>query len=150
MRPGEPKLVLVTGPTNTLPETTLANLAADIDVQGAEIIGGQAMTEGATGTSRIVPPTTLIDQTTRRDLGGVEIVFMPSGGAHSPGDLLAWLPQQRVILAGDVVYAEAAEVASAITPVPGGVGPMTIAMLLANVLTAARGLGISWAMLPDS
>jgi methylenetetrahydrofolate dehydrogenase (NADP+)/methenyltetrahydrofolate cyclohydrolase len=41
-------------------------------------------------------------------------------------------------LAGDVVFGEAVEVASAITPVPGGVGPMTIAMLLANVLTAAR------------
>ena len=41
-------------------------------------------------------------------------------------------------LSGDVVFDEAVEVASAITPVPGGVGPMTIAMLLANVLTAAK------------
>lgn len=41
-------------------------------------------------------------------------------------------------LVGDVAFAEAAEVAGAITPVPGGVGPMTIAMLMANTLTAAR------------
>jgi methylenetetrahydrofolate dehydrogenase (NADP+) / methenyltetrahydrofolate cyclohydrolase len=44
---------------------------------------------------------------------------------------------------GDVAFAEAAEVASAITPVPGGVGPMTIACLLRNTLEAAclrRGL----------
>ena len=44
---------------------------------------------------------------------------------------------------GDVAYAEAAMVASAITPVPGGVGPMTIACLLRNTLEAAclrRGL----------
>jgi methylenetetrahydrofolate dehydrogenase (NADP+) / methenyltetrahydrofolate cyclohydrolase len=40
-------------------------------------------------------------------------------------------------LVGDVAYAEAAEVAGAITPVPGGVGPMTIACLLENTLTAA-------------
>ena len=40
-------------------------------------------------------------------------------------------------LVGDVAYAEAAAVAGAITPVPGGVGPMTIAMLMANTLTAA-------------
>ena len=40
-------------------------------------------------------------------------------------------------LCGDVDYASAAEVASAITPVPGGVGPMTIAMLLANTVDAA-------------
>lgn len=39
-------------------------------------------------------------------------------------------------LVGDVDYASAAEVAGAITPVPGGVGPMTIACLLANTVTA--------------
>ena len=41
-------------------------------------------------------------------------------------------------LRGDVEFDEVAEVAGALTPVPGGVGPMTIAMLLANTLTAAR------------
>jgi methylenetetrahydrofolate dehydrogenase (NADP+) / methenyltetrahydrofolate cyclohydrolase len=41
-------------------------------------------------------------------------------------------------LTGDVEYEGASEVASAITPVPGGVGPMTIAMLLVNVLQAAN------------
>jgi methylenetetrahydrofolate dehydrogenase (NADP+)/methenyltetrahydrofolate cyclohydrolase len=43
-------------------------------------------------------------------------------------------------LVGDVAFAEAAAHAGAITPVPGGVGPMTIAMLMANTLTAARRL----------
>ncbi|NMB56002.1 MAG: bifunctional methylenetetrahydrofolate dehydrogenase/methenyltetrahydrofolate cyclohydrolase FolD [Leptolinea sp.] len=41
-------------------------------------------------------------------------------------------------LVGDVNYAEAVEVAGAITPVPGGVGPMTIAMLLKSTLAAAK------------
>lgn len=41
-------------------------------------------------------------------------------------------------LVGDVDYEAVRELASAITPVPGGVGPMTIAMLLKNTLTAAR------------
>jgi methylenetetrahydrofolate dehydrogenase (NADP+)/methenyltetrahydrofolate cyclohydrolase len=40
-------------------------------------------------------------------------------------------------LVGDVAYAEAVQVAGAITPVPGGVGPMTIAVLLRNTLVAA-------------
>jgi methylenetetrahydrofolate dehydrogenase (NADP+)/methenyltetrahydrofolate cyclohydrolase len=40
-------------------------------------------------------------------------------------------------LVGDVDYEEAAKLAGAITPVPGGVGPMTIAMLMANTLVAA-------------
>jgi methylenetetrahydrofolate dehydrogenase (NADP+)/methenyltetrahydrofolate cyclohydrolase len=41
-------------------------------------------------------------------------------------------------LAGDVDFAAVAEVASLITPVPGGVGPMTIAMLLGNTLKSAE------------
>ena len=43
-------------------------------------------------------------------------------------------------LVGDVAYAEASQVAGAITPVPGGVGPMTIACLLDNTLIACRRL----------
>jgi methylenetetrahydrofolate dehydrogenase (NADP+) / methenyltetrahydrofolate cyclohydrolase len=39
---------------------------------------------------------------------------------------------------GDVEFASAVEVAGLITPVPGGVGPMTIAMLLRNTLQAAQ------------
>ncbi|KAB2695450.1 bifunctional methylenetetrahydrofolate dehydrogenase/methenyltetrahydrofolate cyclohydrolase FolD [Ochrobactrum sp. Kaboul] len=46
-------------------------------------------------------------------------------------------------LVGDVDFADAEKVAGAITPVPGGVGPMTIAMLMANTLTAAcRSAGV--------
>ena len=41
-------------------------------------------------------------------------------------------------LVGDVDFDEAKEVAGAITPVPGGVGPMTIAMLMRNVVRAAK------------
>jgi methylenetetrahydrofolate dehydrogenase (NADP+) / methenyltetrahydrofolate cyclohydrolase len=41
-------------------------------------------------------------------------------------------------LVGDVRFAEACEIAGAITPVPGGVGPMTIACLLSNTVSAAR------------
>jgi methylenetetrahydrofolate dehydrogenase (NADP+) / methenyltetrahydrofolate cyclohydrolase len=41
-------------------------------------------------------------------------------------------------LVGDVDFADVVEIASAITPVPGGVGPMTIALLLRNTLQAAR------------
>ncbi len=49
-------------------------------------------------------------------------------------------------LVGDVAYAEALEVAAAVTPVPGGVGPMTIAVLLRNALVAAhRNAGVALA-----
>ena len=44
----------------------------------------------------------------------------------------------KTTIIGSLVPAGAAEVAGAITPVPGGVGPMTIACLLLNTLTATR------------
>ncbi len=47
--------------------------------------------------------------------------------------------KQGYRLVGDVKFSEASTVASAITPVPGGVGPMTITMLLVNTVQAARG-----------
>ena len=46
-------------------------------------------------------------------------------------------PDGKTRLVGDVAFAEALSVAGAITPVPGGVGPMTIACLLHNTVTAA-------------
>lgn len=45
-------------------------------------------------------------------------------------------PDGESVISGDVQYADAAKVARNITPVPGGVGPMTVAMLLSNTITA--------------
>jgi methylenetetrahydrofolate dehydrogenase (NADP+) / methenyltetrahydrofolate cyclohydrolase len=56
---------------------------------------------------------------------------VPAEGLDAAGK-----PKTRLV--GDVAYAEAAELAGAITPVPGGVGKMTIAMLMTNTLEAAK------------
>ena len=65
---------------------------------------------------------------------------MVRGDWVKPGAVVIDVGQNRDErgLFGDVAFAEASEVARAITPVPGGVGPMTIACLLRNTLTAAR------------
>jgi glyoxylase-like metal-dependent hydrolase (beta-lactamase superfamily II) len=42
----------------------------------------------------------------RLELGGVVIEFKHRGGAHTPGDMLVWLPKQRVVFTGDVVYVD--------------------------------------------
>ena len=58
-----------------------------------------------------------------------------------------WAPAEGAAkgrLVGDVAFAEALEMAGAVTPVPGGVGPMTIAVLLRNTLIAAhRNAGVA-------
>lgn len=57
-----------------------------------------------------------------------------------PGAVVIDVGMNRVDgkLCGDVAYSEVEPIASAITPVPGGVGPMTIATLMQNTLTAAK------------
>jgi cyclase len=64
------------------------------------------MTDGATGNSAVLAPTTLVSEPTQRRFDDVEVEIIPSGNSHSPGDLLLWLPQQRVLIAGDVVYSD--------------------------------------------
>jgi methylenetetrahydrofolate dehydrogenase (NADP+)/methenyltetrahydrofolate cyclohydrolase len=46
-------------------------------------------------------------------------------------------------IVGDVIFDEVQEVAGAITPMPGGTGPMTIACLLENTVSAAAMLGVT-------
>jgi methylenetetrahydrofolate dehydrogenase (NADP+)/methenyltetrahydrofolate cyclohydrolase len=102
--------------------------------------------------------TVTIAHSRTRDLAGVvrtgDIVIAAAGRAEmirgewiKPGAVVIDVGTSRVPtpekgagksrLAGDVMFAEVAAVASALTPVPGGVGPMTIAMLMANTLAAA-------------
>jgi methylenetetrahydrofolate dehydrogenase (NADP+)/methenyltetrahydrofolate cyclohydrolase len=67
--------------------------------------------------------------------------FVKPGAVVIDGGINRLTPEQagnRSGLVGDVDFAAVVEVASAITPVPGGVGPMTIAFLLRNTLQAAR------------
>lgn len=71
----------------------------------------------------IRPGATVIDV-------GINRVEAPEKGVREDGT-----PKTKLV--GDVDFTEAAEVAGAITPVPGGVGPMTIACLLRNTLVAA-------------
>lgn len=66
------------------------------------------MTGGATGHSRTLFPDRLVDEVTALDLAGTRVVLLPSGGSHSPGDLVVWLPDARVLITGDVVYTDRA------------------------------------------
>ena len=73
-------------------------------------------------------------------VAAVGVPRLLGAAAIKPGAVVIDVGMNRLEdgLAGDVDFEAAAAVASAITPVPGGVGPMTIAMLLVNTLEAAR------------
>ncbi|MFT4928860.1 MAG: cyclase [Phenylobacterium sp.] len=64
------------------------------------------MTKGATDTTHIVYPTQLLAQGEKRNLGGLEVEFIFANDGHSPGDVLMWLPQQKIIFGGDVLNSQ--------------------------------------------
>ena len=85
----------------------------------------------------------LADVTRRADILVVAIgkANFITGDMIKPGAVVIDVGMNRLEdkkLCGDVDFASCSEVAGAITPVPGGVGPMTITMLLENTLTAAK------------
>jgi methylenetetrahydrofolate dehydrogenase (NADP+)/methenyltetrahydrofolate cyclohydrolase len=57
---------------------------------------------------------------------------------HDPAVPLATLLRRGSVLVGDVQPEDARAIAGAFTPVPGGVGPLTIVMLMSNTIQAAR------------
>jgi len=110
---GRPLSILLsqrdTNATVTLCHTGTTDLAAH--TRGADILISAAGHAGAITADMVKPGAVVVDVGT------------------NPG------PDGKLV--GDVAFDEVAEVASAITPVPGGVGPMTVAMLLANTARAA-------------
>ena len=64
------------------------------------------LSEGATGDTPLLLPNKIIDERAELLLDETKIVLFPSGDSHSPGDLITWLPEQRVLISGDVVYSD--------------------------------------------
>ena len=60
----------------------------------------------AAGTTPTLPTLWLTQPDQRLELGGVVFEFKHRGGAHTPGDMLVWLPQKQVLFSGDVVYVD--------------------------------------------
>jgi len=64
------------------------------------------VTNGTIGSTQLVYPTVLLNQGEKRNFGGVDVEFIFSNDAHSPGDILMWMPQQKIILGGDVLSSD--------------------------------------------
>jgi methylenetetrahydrofolate dehydrogenase (NADP+) / methenyltetrahydrofolate cyclohydrolase len=127
---------------------------AEVEMEGAEaVVLGRSILVGRPLASLLLGrnATVTVCHSRTRDLAAVcsraDILVAAVGsprlvGAEmvKPGAAVIDVGTNRTDdgLVGDVDFDAVFEIAGAITPVPGGVGPMTIAMLLANTLTAAR------------
>lgn len=109
-------LLLAANATVTIAHSRTKDLPAV--ARQADILVAAVGRPGMVGGDWIKPGATVIDV-------GINRIPAPEKG------------EGKTRLVGDVAFDEAKEAAGAITPVPGGVGPMTIAMLMANTLTSA-------------
>lgn len=152
-------LGLVTAGRPVLAPCTAQSAVRLVEASGAEVCGAEVV---VVGRSVIVGKpaalmlldrgaTVTICRSTTRDLAAhtrrAQILVVAIGRAQmirgdqiSPGAVVIdvgmnWTKGGYV---GDVAFDEAAQVAGAVTPVPGGVGPVTVAMLLRNTVTAAK------------
>jgi len=127
---------------------------AGVELEGAEaVVVGRSDLVGKPVAALLLREnaTVTVCHSRTRDLGAetrradvlvaaVGISRLVTGEMVKPGAIVIDVGMNRTEdgLAGDVDFTSVAGVAGAITPVPGGVGPMTIAMLLENTLKAAR------------
>ncbi len=101
---------------------------------GADILVAAAGRPGLVTEEYIRPGATVIDVGIHRINREDQVLDFFGAGSKQ----MAAVREGRSVLVGDVHPRRAAEVAGALTPVPGGVGPLTIACLLQNTLKAAR------------
>lgn len=113
---GKPMAALLLEENATVTQTHIHTRDTQFICRGADILVSAVGKPGLVRGAWIKPRAVVIDVGTSR-------VEQPDG---------------TVLTKGDVLFDEAVEVAGAITPVPGGVGPMTIACLMENTLIAAK------------
>ncbi len=149
---------LATGQPNLVPCTPLGVMKllaeAGVALEGARaLVLGRSTTVGRPMVALLLAAnaTVTVAHSRTRDLPaecrGADVLIAAVGQAElvrgdwiAPGAVVVDVGVNRLAdgrLVGDVAFAEALDVAGAITPVPGGVGPMTIAYLLENTVTAA-------------
>jgi len=85
-----------------------ANARADLQARGGDHIAAlkPELKEKLDGTVPTLPTHWLSGADETLNLGGTVVEVKHRGGAHTPGDVMVWLPQQRVVFSGDIVYVD--------------------------------------------
>jgi len=106
----------------------------------AEVTGQAEILIAAVGVRSLIGPEHVADGAVVVDVGMHRVTDLETVERLYPGNekKLAAFEKRGAVLAGDVDYTRVAPKAGRITPVPGGVGPLTIAMLTANTVKAAK------------
>jgi glyoxylase-like metal-dependent hydrolase (beta-lactamase superfamily II) len=81
--------------------------AAEFDAQGGQSLrAAQDRLKDRADKTRVVPPTETFEESYIVEIGGVAIEARHLGPAHSPGDIVIWLPQKGLVISGDMAFHE--------------------------------------------
>ena len=85
-----------------------ANAVPDMRARGADQLAALRSLLGtaAAGTEPVLPRRLVEGADTPLVLGGTRMTLIHRGGGHTPGDTMVWLPEAKVLFAGDIVYAD--------------------------------------------
>jgi glyoxylase-like metal-dependent hydrolase (beta-lactamase superfamily II) len=64
------------------------------------------VSKGTIGSTQLLYPNKILTQGEKHNFGGVSVEFILSNDGHSPGDLLMWLPKQKIIFGADVLSSD--------------------------------------------
>lgn len=80
----------------------------DMQARGGDQMGAlrAIVKERFEGTAPVMPTRVVEGERTVLELGGTPVELHYRGGAHTPGDIAVWLPRQRALFAGDIVYVD--------------------------------------------
>ncbi len=88
-----------------VPVIAHVDAAREIDAHGAEILERMRLRNGEKARhTRLTRPDRTFDDRLDIDLGGLQVELRYLGPAHSPGDIVAWIPQRQLVISGDMAF----------------------------------------------
>ena len=88
-----------------VPVIAHVDTAHEIEMYGTEVLARMQRRNGEKARhTRLTMPDETFDETRIIDLGGLEVRLQYLGPAHSPGDILAWIPDKSLVISGDMAF----------------------------------------------
>ena len=88
-----------------VPVIAHADTAREIEQYGIDVLQRMQLRNGEKARhTRLTMPDRIFDDEYVIDLGGLEVRLMYLGPAHSPGDIVAWIPQKNLVISGDMAF----------------------------------------------
>ena len=88
-----------------VPVIAHVDTAHEIELRGADVIDRMRRRNGEKAKfTELTMPDETFDESLAIDLGSIQVKLIKLGPAHSPGDIMAWLPEQKLIITGDMAF----------------------------------------------